>query len=127
MTIGASFFPLDAVIAALITTRILVQFIAQIQAVDLLRRRRASVSVFRMALYPIPSAIAIAGWTFIYVTTDWVYLAGGSASLAAGVAAYAAWSWWRSREGSTVPERDLPVGDPSQGPAKATREDRDIP
>jgi amino acid transporter len=127
VTIGASFFTLEEVIAALICTRILVQFIAQIQAVDMLRKRASGVSVFRMALYPIPSVIAIAGWEFIFDTTDWVYIAGGTASLAAGIAAYGVWSWWRARGGSTVPERDLPVGDPSQGPVKATTKDREIP
>jgi len=127
VTMGASFFTLEEVIAALLTTRILVQFIAQIQAVDMLRRRGNSVSIFRMALYPIPSVIAIAGWTFIYVTTKWVYIAGGSASLVAGIAAYGVWSWWRSRGGIAVPAGDPPAGDPSQGSVKATTEDREIP
>ena len=85
VTVVASFFPLDAVISALFTTRILVQFIAQIGAVAMLRRRSAAgggdispapsvgdlrpppggmqaapdpasrPSTFRMALYPLPA------------------------------------------------------------------------
>ena len=42
VAMGASFFALDAVISALVTTRILVQFIAQIAAVARLRRQGAA-------------------------------------------------------------------------------------
>src|SRR6476660_4990990 len=53
------FFSLDIVIDALITTRILVQFIGQIFALTLLRRNQPNmVRPYRMWLYPVPSIVA---------------------------------------------------------------------
>jgi amino acid transporter len=91
----ASFFPLDAVIYALICTRILVQFVAQIGGLDLLRRKTTGGPTFRMLLYPIPSAIALLGWIYIFVTSDPEYIIGGVATLLAGIAAYGIWSRWQ--------------------------------
>ncbi len=55
-------FSLGIVIDALITTRILVQFIGQIGAVALLRRRAPDMPrPYRMWLYPLPSLVALAG------------------------------------------------------------------
>ncbi len=92
ITIIASFFPLDAVISAMMVTRILIQFIAQNVAVVLLRRRGATTSSFRMALYPLPCLIALLGWLFIFATTGVWYILGGVGTLILGLAAYAAWS-----------------------------------
>lgn len=89
----ASFFSLDAVISALICTRILVQFVTQIGAVALLRRNRPQAVTFRMALYPLPSLIALIGWVFIFATSDIRYILGGLATLGAGVVAFGVWSW----------------------------------
>jgi amino acid transporter len=92
VTMGASFFDLEQVIYVLISTRILVQFIAQIGAVARLRRQGTAKPGFRMMLYPWPSAIALAGWVFIYATSDVTYIIGGLAALAAGIVAYVLWS-----------------------------------
>jgi amino acid transporter len=92
LAMAASMWNLDAVISALLTSRILVQFIGQIVALDYLRRRRSDIArPFRMWLYPLPSAIALLGWSYIFVTSGWVYIAFGLATTLAGVAAYAAW------------------------------------
>ena len=101
VAIVASFFPLDAVISALISTRILVQFIAQIGAVALLRKQ-GTAGGFRMALYPLPSVIALVGWTFIFATSGIWYIVAGVATLAAGVVAYTVWSWYNSRIGHST-------------------------
>lgn len=61
----------------------------------LLRRRGAATSNFRMALYPLPSLIALLGWVFIFATTGVWYILGGIGTLLAGLAAYAVWSWRR--------------------------------
>ena len=54
--------PLALVIDALITTRILVQFIGQVFAVMLLRANRPDMTrPFRMWLYPVPALVALAG------------------------------------------------------------------
>jgi amino acid transporter len=106
VTMGASFFDLDAVISVFVTSRILVQFIAQIGAVARLRRQGTCNSGFRMILYPLPSAIALAGWIYIYATSDIIYILGGLAMLAAGIAAYAVWSRYsRGSRGSSTVQR----------------------
>ena len=78
LAIGASFFSLDAVISALLTSRVLVQFIAQIFALGRLRNHRPDIArPFRMWLYPVPSAIAFLGWTYIFLTSGWNSRASG--------------------------------------------------
>jgi amino acid transporter len=91
VTVVAGFFPLEAVITALISTRILVQFIAQIGALVMLRRRGTGISTFRMICYPWPAAIALAGWIYIFATSGVQYVAWGLVTLAAGVICYLAW------------------------------------
>jgi basic amino acid/polyamine antiporter, APA family len=60
------FFRLADVIAALVVIRILVQFLAQIVGVIILRRRRPEMPrPFRMWLYPAPALAALLG--FVYV------------------------------------------------------------
>ncbi|MGO9111049.1 MAG: APC family permease [Thermoguttaceae bacterium] len=92
VAMGASFFSLDAVISVFVTSRILVQFIAQIAAVARLRRSGAHKPGFRMMLYPLPSVIALVGWSFIFATSDIAYTLGAVAMLAAGIVAFAVWS-----------------------------------
>jgi len=99
VAMGASFFDLDAVISALLSSRILVQFIAQIGAVARLRRQGARNPGFRMMLYPLPSIIALVGWIYIFATSGMAYILGGLAMLVAGIVAYAVWS--RYGRGST--------------------------
>jgi amino acid transporter len=92
LSIGASFGSLDAVISALLTSRVLVQFIAQIFALDRLRRYRPEIArPFRMWLYPVPSVIAFAGWAYIFLTSGWEFIGFGLLTSAMGVAAYAIW------------------------------------
>jgi len=97
ISIACSFYSLDAVIAALITTRILVQFIAQIFAVTLLRKRSPELSrPYKIWLYPIPSIVALFGWLFIFSTSGLQAILFGLGSLACGLIFFFAWSW-RSR------------------------------
>jgi amino acid transporter len=63
------FLPLQIVIDAAVTVRILVQFIGQLFALHMLRKYRPEVSLpFRMWLYPIPSFVAFIGWVFLWST-----------------------------------------------------------
>ena len=90
LSIVASLFDLDSVISALLTSRILVQFLAQIAALHYMRRHRSAIArPFRMWLYPLPSAVAFVGWTYIFMTSGWRYIAFGLLTLVAGVGAYA--------------------------------------
>ena len=86
VSIVAAFFPLEWVVSALITTRILVQFIGQVFAIPLLRHRFPdSARPYKMWLYPVPAVIALFGWLYIFVTSGWMYIAVGGATLAVGV------------------------------------------
>ena len=94
ISIGCSFLPLGVVIDALITTRILVQFIGQVFAVMLLRARQPDMPrPFRMWLYPVPALIALAGWSFLVLTSGWHLIALGLGTLALGVVCFFLWSW----------------------------------
>jgi amino acid transporter len=89
----ASLWTLDDVITALVTSRIIIQFIAQIFALGYLRRKHPEMPrPFRMWLYPLPSAIAFVGWVFLFLTSGWKFAGFGVLTLAAGVAAYWIWS-----------------------------------
>jgi amino acid transporter len=98
LSILCSFLPLLTVIDALLTTRILVQFIGQIAAVIWLRRRAPDMErPFRIWLYPVPVLIALLGWIFLLVTTSRMTLAYAGATLFAGVLFFLGWSRWTRR------------------------------
>lgn len=98
ISIVCTFFSLGIVIDALITTRILVQFIGQIFAVMLLRKRSPEMRrPYRIWLYPIPNLIALLGWIFIFTTTDWRVILFGLGTLALGIIFFFVWSWRSQR------------------------------
>jgi hypothetical protein len=88
VSVVASLFTLDQVISALITTRILVQFMGQILALPMLHKRFPDGLPYRMWLYPVPAIIAFVGWAYVFLTSGWAYIAVGLATLAAGVVAF---------------------------------------
>jgi basic amino acid/polyamine antiporter, APA family len=94
VSIVCSFLSLGLVIDALITTRILVQFMGQIGALALLRRQRPDMPrPYRMWLYPLPALVALFGWIFLFATTDPRVIMLGLGSLVLGVVAFLVWSW----------------------------------
>ena len=98
IAIACSFLSLGMVIDALIATRILVQFIGQIFAVMLLRRLRPDMPrPFKIWLYPVPALVALVGWIFVFITSDWRVILLGLGSLALGVVCFLAWSWRSAR------------------------------
>jgi amino acid transporter len=98
ISIVCSFFSLGLVIDALITTRILVQFIGQIFAVALLRKHAPDMKrPYKIWLYPVPNLIALAGWVFIFATSDWQVILFGLGTLALGVLFFFLWSWRSGR------------------------------
>ncbi len=101
LSIAASLLDLGWVIEALIVARILVQFIGQIVAVQFLRKHRPDIErPFRMWLYPVPSLVALVGWSFLLVTSGWQFIVYAAGTLAAGVAAF----WlWRGRRADRIP------------------------
>jgi amino acid transporter len=93
LTLFWAFFDLDFVIKALITTRILEQFVAQIIAVVLVRRYQPErFRPYRMPLYPLPCLLALAGWLYVYGAAGWLYVGLGLGTMAAGVVAFFIWA-----------------------------------
>jgi amino acid transporter len=98
ISIICGFFSLGIVIDALITTRILVQFIGQIFAVMLLRKRAPDMPrPYRIWLYPIPNVVALVGWVFIFATTDWPVILVGLGTLTLGAIVFFIWSFYTQR------------------------------
>ncbi len=85
---------LEAVIAALLTSRILIQFLGQIITVFYIRNRPelAGQMRFRMPMFPIPALLAFAGWSAVFLTSDWPALIYGGLSTIVGLAAFFIWS-----------------------------------
>jgi amino acid transporter len=99
LAIVAGLINLEWVISAMLTGRILIQFIAQIFAVHYLRKYRPDIErPFRIWLYPLPNGLALLGWTYIFVTSGWGFILFGLGTLAAGVVAF--WLW---RRGAGLP------------------------
>jgi amino acid transporter len=94
VSVAACLVDLETVIGALLTTRILVQFVAQIGTVVYLRTRPdlSARMPFRMPLFPLPALVALLGWLWIFGTTSGHTLAIGLGTLAAGVAAFLVWN-----------------------------------
>ena len=92
ISIAACLFSLGVVIDALIATRILVQFIGQVAGVIRLRRVRPDMPrPYRIWFYPLPALLALAGWLFIFVTTNVRVIAFGLGLLALGVVCFFVW------------------------------------
>jgi amino acid transporter len=94
ISIVAGFFSLGTVIDALIVTRILVQFMGQAFGLILLRRQQPDMPrPYRMWLYPLPALVALAGWIFVFATTQVEVILFGVGVLALGCLAFLFWSW----------------------------------
>jgi basic amino acid/polyamine antiporter, APA family len=92
LTLFWTFFDLGSVINALVTTRIIEQFIAQIAGVMLLRRTQPDrPRPYRIWLYPVPCFVALAGWLFLYASSGVLFITIGAATLGAGLVAYGLW------------------------------------
>ena len=92
LSMAASLLTLETVLKALLTARILIQFIGQIAALDFIRRRRPQIRrPFRMWLYPLPSLIALVGWSYVFLTSGWRFIVFGILILVSGIAAHRLW------------------------------------
>ncbi len=93
MTCVASLFNLDFIIAASLSSRILIQFLGQIIGLTLLRKNEpARKRPFRMWLYPIPSVIAFIGFSFIFLSSGWEAIGVGVVWMIIGVMIYVKWN-----------------------------------
>ncbi len=90
----ACMLDLESLVKALIVIQIMLQFLAQIVAVTLIRKyRKDIVRPFSMWAYPVTSVIAFAGWVYILLASGWQYIFAGSVLIAAGIGTYL----WRSK------------------------------
>ena len=98
VSIVCSFLPLMTVIDTLLITRIAVQFIGQIFALMLLRKRAPDLArPYRIWLYPLPALVALLGWLFVFATAGWDLILFGIATLAAGAILFLVWTWKTDR------------------------------
>ncbi|HEY8748751.1 MAG TPA: APC family permease, partial [Tepidisphaeraceae bacterium] len=94
LTAIASFFPLDQVIKMLTAAVVLIQGVAQIVALFVLRRRQPALRrPYRMALYPLPAILALLGWVFAYYWSGWQVILLSLAWLGLGVIAFLVWAY----------------------------------
>jgi len=76
-------FKLGQVIDSILAMRILIQFIGQSIGLVLLRKRSGTLNLpFKMWLYPVPVALSVFIWLFLFVSTGWFAVWG---SLIAGI------------------------------------------
>lgn len=93
LTLAWTLFDFGSVLNAIITTRLLIQFVGQIVGLILLRRSRPEGPwPFRMWLYPIPCGVALVGWLYIYATSGPFFIVVSFATLVAGATAFFIWS-----------------------------------
>ena len=93
ITAIGSFFPLTDVIRMLTAVSVLVQCLAQIVALTVLRKRQPGlVRPYRMALYPLPSIIALGGWIYVYESSGTKPMILSVIWIALGIAAFMVWA-----------------------------------
>jgi amino acid transporter len=87
------FFNLTSVIEGAVCVRIVVQFITQIVALEVVRSTRPDIHLpFRMWLYPLPSLIALGGWLFVFGTAKAHTLALSVGVALSGVIVFFVWN-----------------------------------
>ncbi|NIE67197.1 APC family permease [Burkholderia sp. Ax-1719] len=71
VTAAGTFFDLTTVINMLVAVAVLLQSVAQIAALTVLRRRQPTLRrPYRQWLYPLPSVLALIGWLYVFYATD---------------------------------------------------------
>jgi amino acid transporter len=93
ITAAGSLLDLTTVINMLTAVAVLVQSIAQILALTVLRRRQPELHrPYRQWLYPIPSLLALAGWAYVYASADALSIWLSLAWIGGGVVAFLIWA-----------------------------------
>jgi amino acid transporter len=92
LSLVACLIPLDQLINALTTGIVIIQPVAQIAALVLIRARGIR-SPYRMWLFPVPALLALIGWIYIFMSAGMAAILFGVVSLLAGGAVFL----WRAR------------------------------
>jgi amino acid transporter len=84
-----SFFAVPAIINMLTGVTVLIQSLGQVFALTVLRRRQPTLlRPYRQTLYPLPSLISLAGWSYAFVALDTLSIILSFAWVAVGCAAF---------------------------------------
>jgi amino acid transporter len=126
ITAIGSFFTLTTVIDMLTAVIVIVQAVAQIVALTVLRRRQPGLPrPYRQWLYPVPSLAALAGWIYVYASAGRLPIELSVAWVAAGIVAYVVWARIRGawpfgprqvNEAYLALQRRSPAGDVAREP-----------
>ncbi|MGA7439750.1 MAG: APC family permease [Luteibacter sp.] len=93
VTAIGTFFDLTEVINMLLTATILVQSLAQVVALIVLRRREPQLRrPYRQWLYPVPCIIAAVGWVYVYFSASTLSLLLSGAWILAGLVVFVLWA-----------------------------------
>jgi amino acid transporter len=93
ITAIGTFFDLAEVINMLLAATIIVQFIAQIAALVVLRKRQPALHrPYRQWLYPVPCVIALVGWIYVYLSASTLSLILSGIWIVAGLVVFAIWA-----------------------------------
>jgi amino acid transporter len=93
ITAAASLLDLTTVINMLTTVAVLVQSVAQVIALTVLRRRQPELRrPYRQWLYPVPSLLALLGWIYVYVSATPLSIILSVAWIVGGVIAFLCWA-----------------------------------
>jgi fructoselysine transporter len=94
-------FKMKDVITAIITMRIIIQFIGQSVGVIYWHKNKPDdMRPYKMWLYPLPAIIGIIIWLFILFTSPWIYIASAAAIITAGIIVFYTVIW--PKEGTRV-------------------------
>jgi amino acid transporter len=89
ITIVGSLFTLTDVINAAVATLVIIQSLAQVAAIVVLRRRQPNLErPYRQWLYPLPTIVALIGWVYIYISASWLSIGLSLGWIALGAIAY---------------------------------------
>jgi amino acid transporter len=93
ITAVGSFFSLATVIQVLLAVFVIVQAIAQVVALTVLRARQPDLPrPYRQWLYPVPSLVALAGWIYVYTSSGHTPIVFSIVILVAGLIAFLLWA-----------------------------------
>ena len=93
VTAAGTFFDLAEVINMLLTASIIVQSLAQIAALVVLRKRQPDLDrPYRQWLYPVPCAVALLGWTYVYFSASTLSVILSGAWILAGLVVFVVWA-----------------------------------
>src|SRR5439155_27322179 len=103
ITAIGSLFTLTDVINMALAVLVIIQSIAQVAAIIVLRRRQPNLKrPYRQWLYPVPTLVALVGWVYIYVSATWLSIILSVCWIVLGALAFLIWA---------KVERTWPFGD----------------